>query len=339
MGKFIIACIDNDIEILDSLYNKISRIVDADYIVESYVNVEQALIGCYNYIISGNEVLITILGNNNTKMSNEKFIIELYKNSPNTKNILFEDNLTIESLAQIINNASIYQIIPRRFDRVDFELIILEAIKINAQDRRLEEYQKVLESAVEKRTKELNNINVKLEILATTDSLTGVNNRRSFYESSSPMIRYARRENKKLAILMIDIDRFKLINDIYGHATGDEVIKAMAHKCSNTLRKSDIFGRLGGEEFAAVLPNTSQRGALKAAENIREEIENLQVEANNKEIVKFTVSIGVTMLRADDSNLEAILHRADLALYEAKKEGRNKVVLSKEDFEEENQVK
>lgn len=237
MGKYVIACIVNDIQILDGLYNKISRIVDSDYIVESYVNAEQALIGCYNYIIAGNEILITILGNNNSEMTIDKFIVELNKNSPNTKNILFEDVATIDSLKRIINEASIYQIIPKRFDQVDLELIILEAIKQNAVEKRLKDYQRVLESAVERRTKELNDINVKLEILATTDSLSGVNNRRSFYESSGPMIRYSRRENKKLAVLMIDIDKFKMINDIYGHATGDKVIKLMAQKNTRCIKK------------------------------------------------------------------------------------------------------
>ncbi|QKF82124.1 GGDEF domain-containing protein [Halarcobacter ebronensis] len=332
MGKYVIACIVNDIQILDGLYNKISRIVDSDYIVESYVNAEQALIGCYNYIIAGNEILITILGNNNSEMSIDKFIVELNKNSPNTKNILFEDVATIDSLKRIINEASIYQIIPKRFDQVDLELIILEAIKQNAVEKRLKDYQRVLESAVERRTKELNDINVKLEILATTDSLSGVNNRRSFYESSGPMIRYSRRENKKLAVLMIDIDKFKMINDIYGHATGDKVIKLMAQKTQGVLRKSDIFGRLGGEEFAVVLPNTSERGAMKAAENIRFEVENLEIKSPKNEIVKFTVSVGVTMLHSDDPDLDTILHRADLALYDAKRAGRNRVCLSKTDL-------
>ncbi|WP_052502743.1 GGDEF domain-containing protein [Halarcobacter anaerophilus] len=336
MNKYVIACIDNDIEVLDSLYNKISRIVDSEYIVESYINAEQALIGCFNYIISGNEILITILGKDSSKINCDEFFIELYKNSPNTRNILFEDVPTVESLAKIINQASLYQIIPRRFDRVDFEFIILEAIRQNAQDRRLEEYQKVLESAVQKRTKELHDINVKLEILATTDSLTGVRNRRSFNESSAPMIQYSRRENKNVAVLMIDIDRFKMINDVYSHSAGDDVIKTMAQKVQDTLRKSDIFGRLGGEEFAAVLPNTSQRGALKVAENIRTEVENIEIVAKSGEKVKFTVSIGVAMLHCDDINLDAILHRADIALYEAKRGGRNRVCISKEELNEEN---
>ena len=331
MAKYIIACIESDVQILDELYNKISRIVDTDYIIESYVNAEQALIGCYNYIISGNEILITILGNDTSPMACHEFLIELHKNSPNTKNIIFNEVVTVQCLEKIINNASVYQMIPKRFDRVDFELIILEAIKLNAQERRLKDYQKVLESAVEKRTKELNDINVKLEVLATTDSLSGVKNRRSFYESSAPMIKYNRRENKKLAVLMIDIDKFKMINDIYGHSVGDDVIKLMAKKIEDTLRNSDIFGRLGGEEFAAVLPNTSERGALKAAENIRFEIENLECITNKNERIKFTVSIGVALLNSNDPDLDTILHRADLALYEAKRSGRNKVVLSQSD--------
>lgn len=335
MGKYIIACIESDVEILDSLYNKISRIVDSDYIIESYVNAEQALIGCFNYIIAGNEILITIIGNDRSSIKTEDFIVELHKNSPSTKNIVFNDAVNIDSIEKIINEASLYQMIPRRFDRVDFELIVLEAIKLNAQERRLKEYQRVLESAVEKRTKELNDINVKLEILATTDSLSGVRNRRSFYESCGPMIKYTRRENKNLAVLMIDIDKFKMINDIYGHSVGDEVIKSMAKTAESTLRKSDIFGRLGGEEFAAVLPNTSQRGALKAAENIRREIEALEFKTTKGEIVKFTISVGIAQLRCDDPDLETILHRADLALYEAKRSGRNRVVLSPEDKDRE----
>ena len=333
MSKYIIACIESDVQLLNELYNKISRILDSDYIVESYISTEQALIGCYNYIISGNEILITIVGNNTSSMQPEKFITELYKNSPNTKNIVFDDVVDVKSLSKIINEASLYQILPKEFATVDFELILLEAIKLNAQERRLKDYQRVLESAVEKRTKELNDINVKLEILASTDSLSGVKNRRSFYESSTPMIKYTRRENKSLAVFMIDIDKFKMVNDIYGHAVGDEIIKSVALKIEDTLRTSDIFGRLGGEEFATILPNTTERGALKAAENIRKEIENLEYITNKKEKVKVTISIGIALLEANDIDLDTILRRADLALYDAKRNGRNRVVLQKSDSE------
>ena len=328
--KYIIACIDKDVEILDELYNKLSRIVDSDYVIESYINAEQALIGCFNNIIAGNEILITINGNNTSEVTYDEFLLELYKNSPNTKNIVFKESLCLDSLENIINNASIYKIIPRRLKKVDFELIVLEAIKLNAQERRLKDYQRVLEDAVDKRTKELNNINVKLNILATIDSLSGVKNRRSFFESCGPMISYNRREKKQLAVLMIDIDKFKLINDTFGHKSGDNVIKLMAKSTEAILRKSDVFGRLGGEEFAAVLPSTSLRGALIVAENIRKEIEHLDYKTSGKKLIKFTVSIGVSMLSSTDNDLNTVLHKADLALYEAKKLGRNRVEVYEE---------
>lgn len=328
--KYIIACIDKDVEILDELYNKLSRIVDSDYVIESYINAEQALIGCFNNIIAGNEILITINGNNTSEVTYDEFLLELYKNSPNTKNIVFKESLCLDSLENIINNASIYKIIPKRLKKVDFELIVLEAIKLNAQERRLKDYQRVLEDAVDKRTKELNNINVKLNVLATIDSLSGVKNRRSFFESCSPMISYNRREKKQLAVLMIDIDKFKLVNDTYGHKTGDRIIKLMAKSTEAILRKSDVFGRLGGEEFAVVLPSTSIRGALIVAENIRKEIESLDYKTSKKQLIKFTVSIGISMLSSNDNDLEAVLHKADLALYEAKKLGRNRVEVYEE---------
>ena len=329
--KYIIACIDNDVEVLDELYNKLSRIVDSDYIIESYINAEQALIGCFNNIIAGNEILITINGNNNSDVNCDEFLVELNKNSPNTKNIVFKDSLTIDSLENIINNSSIYKIIPRKLKKVDFELIVLEAIKLNAQERRLKDYQRVLEDAVDKRTKELNNINVKLNILATIDSLSGVKNRRSFFESCGPMISYNRREKKDLAVLMIDIDKFKFINDTYGHRAGDNIIKLMAQNTQSSLRKSDVFGRLGGEEFAAVLPSTSLRGAIKVAEHIRNEMENLEFVSAKKQKIKFTVSIGISMLSSQDNDLDAVLHKADLALYQAKRNGRNRVEVYEEE--------
>ena len=202
-------------------------------------------------------------------MTSKDFLLDLYKTSPNTKNILFKNSITLDDLEEIVNKSSVYKIIPIQLKKVDFELIIFEAIKLNALERRLKEYQRVLEDAVDKRTKELNNINVKLNILATMDSLCGVKNRRSFFESCGPIISYNRREKKQLSVLMIDIDKFKFINDNYGHAIGDEILKLMAQKSNYILRNSDVFARLGGEEFAAVLPGTSQRGAMKVAENIK----------------------------------------------------------------------
>jgi diguanylate cyclase (GGDEF)-like protein len=140
------------------------------------------------------------------------------------------------------------------------------------------------------------------------------------------MIPYIRRENQSLAVLAIDIDKFKNINDTYGHSTGDDALVLVSKTISAILRKSDIFGRLGGEEFAVSLPNTSFEGAKMVAEKMRESIENLEFNSRQNDKVAIRISIGVAMLNKDDNNLEDLLQRADEALYKAKDKGRNQVV-------------
>jgi len=206
--------------------------------------------------------------------------------------------------------------------------MVLDAIKIYDSERRVRDYQAILEDAVEKRTKDLKDTNVKLHILATTDSLTGIKNRRSFFESSEPMMPYIKREGQQLAILAIDIDKFKAINDTYGHIKGDEALILVTKTISQTLRKSDIFGRLGGEEFAVTLPNTSLDGATFVAEKMREAIENLNFKSNDSSHIKITISIGITSMTQNDENLEDMLVRADEALYKAKGNGRNQVCVA-----------
>lgn len=123
---------------------------------------------------------------------------------------------------------------------------------------------------------------------------------------------------------MIDIDRFKPINDTYGHAIGDEVLQRLAACCLGTLREIDIFGRIGGEEFSAVLPETPLAGALVLAERLRGSVEKLRVSVPGGAPIGFTVSIGVAEWRPEDSTVELTLARADGALYEAKRAGRNR---------------
>ena len=324
-SKYIIVCIDNDSEILNKLEKKITNIIDSNYVVLTYTTAEEALLESFKNIASGHEILMTILSNDLPNISGEEFLINFYKNSPFTKNVLFNLNLDVTALSNIINNASIYRLIEKSLDKFDFELMILETIKIYDQERRLRDYQNVLEDAVDKRTKELKDTNVKLHLLATTDSLTGVKNRRSFFDSSDSMIPYIRREKQTLGVLMIDIDKFKNINDTYGHATGDEALKYVSKELFKIVRKSDIFGRIGGEEFATTLPHTSFEGTMLVAEKMRESIEKLSFKSDDNTKIDLRVSIGVSMLKDSDINLEDVLHRADLSLYKAKESGRNRV--------------
>ncbi len=165
-----------------------------------------------------------------------------------------------------------------------------------------------------------------MERLATIDSLTGAFNRRYFMDHGERELRRALRYERSMSVMIMDIDHFKKVNDTYGHAAGDLTLKIMSDACLKALRESDLFGRLGGEEFGAILPENDVVPANLVAERIRQTLESLEVSFENN-VIHFTVSIGVTMVYPGDKSIEIALNRADKALYEAKNNGRNLVVV------------
>ncbi|MFA6195772.1 MAG: bacteriohemerythrin [Sulfurimonas sp.] len=169
--------------------------------------------------------------------------------------------------------------------------------------------------------------NSKLEEMAFIDPLTGTLNRRKFEEVSERELKHSKRYNHSLTFLMMDIDHFKNINDSYGHAIGDEVLKHFTTICKKIARDIDIVARFGGEEFVIILRETDENGAFNFSERLRSEVYNSSVVVNNQ-IIKYSVSIGIASLE-DDKNTKTILQRADEALYEAKKSGRNRTVVYK----------
>ncbi|MEB3311321.1 MAG: diguanylate cyclase [Snowella sp.] len=176
-----------------------------------------------------------------------------------------------------------------------------------------------------KRTQdELKKAYIALEELVVTDSLTGVANRRAIVSFGKAEFERGKRYQSHFSVLMIDLDYFKKINDTYGHATGDKYLKLIAEKLNNTLRKVDFFGRFGGEEFVAILPETSLPEAIEIAERLRFTINNLASHLDNFSCI-LSISIGVAIFQPTDESLQDILNRADQALYDAKKSGRNRV--------------
>ncbi len=168
-------------------------------------------------------------------------------------------------------------------------------------------------------------IQQKLKYLATIDSLSGLYNRAEFMNLAKRELALAKRNNEDLSLLIMDLDNFKTINDTFGHAAGDEMIRELGRIIKTCFRKTDIAGRIGGEEFAVVLKNASLEEAKKAAEKFRETVANRKVIYGGQEI-SFTVSIGVTAIHGNTDNvsdIEDILKIADDALYRAKAMGRN----------------
>jgi len=163
-----------------------------------------------------------------------------------------------------------------------------------------------------------------MQMLATTDELTGLLNRRAILEYGNNEWQRAKRFNRPFCCLLFDIDHFKSVNDTLGHAAGDEVLKTISSTVKNSLRKTDAFGRFGGEEFLLIATETELQQAEVLAERIRQTIENTSYEGITDRHV--TVSIGVAPMQ-NESSLEDLIAHADLALYQAKENGRNKAII------------
>lgn len=155
---------------------------------------------------------------------------------------------------------------------------------------------------------------------AYTDPLTGAQNRRSFFDQGAPMLN----GNQQTALLMFDLDHFKKVNDTYGHNSGDEVLKSVVETCRQQLRKTDILARIGGEEFAVLLPNSNDEEALAVAQRLRTSIESLLF-AGPVTTFKVTMSGGLLLQLQDHNDLDQALAEADSALYQAKQSGRNQI--------------
>ena len=163
-----------------------------------------------------------------------------------------------------------------------------------------------------------------LKIQTLTDSLTGVSNRRHFFQYAADEFQRARRYQRMFSILMNDLDKFKTVNDRYGHAAGDRALIEMARVMNQNMRKVDTLARVGGEEFAALITEADLENAIKTAERIRGQAARRPVVYQDQQF-SLTISIGVATLQANDTTFEDVLHRADKALYRAKQKGRNRV--------------
>ena len=161
------------------------------------------------------------------------------------------------------------------------------------------------------------------EELATTDGLTGLLNRRCFTDQGQRALELARRYARPLALIVIDVDHFKRVNDTHGHAVGDKALQLISGRCSLGLRRTDIIARIGGEELAVLLPETALEGAMRVAERLRRNVEMCRLDLAHSS-VRFTISVGVAVLRHETS-LGELLERSDVSLYDAKSAGRNRV--------------
>ena len=171
---------------------------------------------------------------------------------------------------------------------------------------------------------ERRSLRLELERQATTDSLTGIPNRRHLLNTAQKETERCKRHGRTLSLLMLDIDHFKAVNDTFGHATGDRALQAVARSCGKEMRSTDICGRIGGEEFALLLVETDLDQACRVAERLIAQVEAIELFTENGQPVRLTTSIGVAEYRPQTETLSDLMVRADKALYKAKNKGRNR---------------
>ncbi|MEJ2060187.1 MAG: diguanylate cyclase [Gammaproteobacteria bacterium] len=195
------------------------------------------------------------------------------------------------------------------------------ALVLVAQQRELREINHSLEDLIQERTQALHDLNEKLQEQANTDELTGLLNRRAFIAQAEKEASRAQRSGARFALLMLDIDDFKVINDTHGHAAGDAALRAVSECCRDRLRKYDLIARLGGEEFCILAPDTDMQGARCLAEDLLRHVTALRVRTPSG-VLSLTLSIGLAPFEGD---LDLALKHADEALYEAKDQGKNRL--------------
>lgn len=259
------------------------------------------------------------------KMTGVEFLEASLAHSPSTKKIILSGFADVDAIIASINKAKIHAFLLKPVDMSQLTLSVkrsLEAYDLEQHNLKLLEdlkaFNRQLEAKVVERTSELNEALEKLELLATTDQLTGAFNRHKFEELAGEELERVSRYNYSLAVVLFDIDHFKKINDRYGHFIGDRVLKELVCLVDEHVRQTDTMVRWGGEEFLILAPHTDQQGIEELSEKIRE-----AVEANDfAEVGRVTVSLGATVYQAGEA-LDRFLTRADEALYQAKEAGRN----------------
>lgn len=192
-------------------------------------------------------------------------------------------------------------------------------------NRQAEPGQPVIIVGIAEDITEKKQMEAELQHLASTDVLTQSSNRRHFFECANREFEQARLDGAPMAFLLLDIDNFKVINDTYGHQEGDKVLQRIAESGRAALRRGDLFGRIGGEEFAAVFPGCAPDMAMQVAERLQREIQRLSF-SHNDQTFGITVSQGLSSLAHEDESLDTLFARADAAMYQAKRQGKNRII-------------
>jgi diguanylate cyclase (GGDEF)-like protein len=322
-----ILCVDDDSTVLRALRTVLENAIGSEMDLEFAEGGEEALEIADELAARGEPLVLVISDFMMPGLRGDELLVRLHERSPATMKILLTGQSDLSGVKRAINEADLYRFLEKPFNNEDIVLTVRSAIRAYQQGRDLirrnEELQRMnaeLESIVQARTQELVEKNRELEVLSVTDRLTGLYNRRKLDEIIDEELALFRRYGSHFAIVMLDIDHFKQVNDTLGHQAGDAVLAELAKLVGERTRQVDVLARYGGEEFVVIFRRAPPGSFLAAAEKLRAAI----AEHDFPHVGHLTASFGVAHCREGD-DAPTLLARADAALYRAKNAGRNRV--------------
>lgn len=327
MPDSIILCVDDDTTVLSTLRTLLVRQLGPGFVVEVAESGSEALEIQQELQSAGLTLSVVVSDYIMPGMRGDELLAKLHGLSPHTVTIMLTGHSDLEGVKRAINDANLYRFIEKPFDNADMVLTVRTGALAYAQGRELIfkniELQRInahLEELVADRTAELREKNLQLERLAVTDSLTGVYNRLRLDQVLAAEHARAKRYAGGFSVIMLDVDKFKTVNDEFGHQAGDQMLVALASILSQHTRQVDVVGRWGGEEFQIIVPDHALQAARELAEKLRVAIAEFKFPT----VGHRTASFGVAAFQDGDTITELVA-RADAALYRAKAGGRDRV--------------
>jgi diguanylate cyclase (GGDEF)-like protein len=345
MSRETILCVDDEPGVLNVLKQQLATRFGHECEIALARSGHDALELLGELLADGEQLAVVIADQIMPGMKGVDLLEEVHRRSPDTAKILLTGQAGLDAVVAAINRAELNHYIGKPWDETGLRLAVenlLRSFRLSAENRRLVndlsaknqallEMNRELEAKITERTRELAEANARLGELAVTDGLTRLYNHRHFHERLALEVERSGRNGLPLSLLMIDVDHFKQYNDQHGHPAGDELLSQLARLMKDGRRANDFVARYGGEEFAIVLVDTHKPIAAQVGERLRDRIASYSFPYRDTQpggVV--SVSIGVAAFPDDAVDAERLVSAADAALYDAKRAGRNSVLMATE---------